>query len=142
MQGGANATGSSTDERIEAFLQDVLRNEGANSNEIREDTRFHLAEYERMFREAELDEPEKTRASTPSSGGGSTGALATSALRGVAEQPRGRSLQLMAGHHGVVSGGARFHLRGPHDRSRPNRGHHCGQHACIHRDRRAGERRS
>jgi hypothetical protein len=51
-----------TDERIELFLREVLRIEGANSNEIREDTRFYLAEYERMFREAELDEPEKTQA--------------------------------------------------------------------------------
>jgi len=51
-----------TDERIEAFLQEVLSNEGVNSNRIREDTRIYLAEYERMFREAELDEPEKTRA--------------------------------------------------------------------------------
>jgi hypothetical protein len=52
-----------TDERIEAFLQDVLRNEGgANSNEIREDTRFYLAECEKMFSDAELDEPEKTQA--------------------------------------------------------------------------------
>jgi hypothetical protein len=51
-----------TDERIEAFLQEVLSNEGVNSNEIREATRIYLAEYERMFRDAELDEPEKTQA--------------------------------------------------------------------------------
>jgi hypothetical protein len=51
-----------TDERIEAFLRDVLSNEGANPNEIREATRIYLAEYERMFRDAKLDEPKKTQA--------------------------------------------------------------------------------
>ena len=51
-----------TDDRIEAFLRAVLSNEGVNSNKIREDTRIYLAEFEEMFRDAELDEPEKTQA--------------------------------------------------------------------------------
>ena len=51
-----------TDDRIEEFLRAVLSNEGVNSNEIREPTRIYLKEFEDMFREAELDEPEKTQA--------------------------------------------------------------------------------
>ena len=51
-----------TDDRIEAFLRAVLSNEGVNSNKIREDTRIYLAEFEEMFRDAELDEPEKPQA--------------------------------------------------------------------------------
>jgi hypothetical protein len=50
------------DERIEAFLRDVLSLEGENSNVVREGVRRHLAEYEKQFRNAETDERMKDRA--------------------------------------------------------------------------------
>jgi CRISPR/Cas system-associated exonuclease Cas4 (RecB family) len=37
------------DDRIEAFLRDVLALEGENSNRIREGVRVHLARYEKEF---------------------------------------------------------------------------------------------
>lgn len=41
------------DERIEAFLRDVLLLEGEDSNVIRESVRQHLAVYEKQFRDHE-----------------------------------------------------------------------------------------
>ena len=43
------------DERIEAFIKDVLGLEGKNSNEVRECVRGYMAEYEKQVRIAETD---------------------------------------------------------------------------------------
>jgi hypothetical protein len=43
------------DERIEAFIKDVLGLEGKNSNEVRECVRCYMAEYEKQVRIAETD---------------------------------------------------------------------------------------
>ena len=51
-----------TDKRVEAFLKDTLGDEGKNPNVIRENTRRHLAVYEQMFRDGELDQRKKDEA--------------------------------------------------------------------------------
>ena len=43
------------DERIEAFMKDVLGLEGENSNVVREGVRRYMAEYEKLVRVAETD---------------------------------------------------------------------------------------
>jgi predicted phage tail protein len=43
------------DERIEAFMKDVLGLEGEKSNEVREAVRRYMAEYEKQVRIAETD---------------------------------------------------------------------------------------
>jgi hypothetical protein len=43
------------DERIEAFMKDVLGLEGENSNAVREGVRRYMAEYEKQVRIAETD---------------------------------------------------------------------------------------
>jgi hypothetical protein len=60
------------DERIEAFVKDILALEGQNSNVVRESVRRHLAVYEAQFRDAEPDA--RKRAQQPN---GSAGCLAT-----------------------------------------------------------------
>jgi hypothetical protein len=50
------------DERIEAFLKDVLALEGEISNLLREGVRRHLAVYEKQFRDAETHKRMKDRA--------------------------------------------------------------------------------
>ena len=50
------------DERIEAFMKDVLRLEGKNSNEVREGVRRYMAEYEKQVRNAETDARKKVPA--------------------------------------------------------------------------------
>ena len=50
------------DERIEAFMKDVLGLEGENSNEVREGVRRYMAEYEKQVRVAETDAPRKVPA--------------------------------------------------------------------------------
>ena len=43
------------DERIEAFMKDVMSLEGENSNVVREGVRRYMAEYEKQVRNAETD---------------------------------------------------------------------------------------
>jgi hypothetical protein len=43
------------DERIEAFMKDVLGLKGENSNAVREGVRRYMAEYEKQVRIAETD---------------------------------------------------------------------------------------
>jgi hypothetical protein len=50
------------DDRIEAFIRDVLNLEGANSNVVREGVRRHLPQYEKLFRDAEPDKRKKDAA--------------------------------------------------------------------------------
>ncbi len=50
------------DDRIEAFLQDVLALEGEISHLVREGVRRHLTIYEKQFREAEPDKRMKDTA--------------------------------------------------------------------------------
>jgi hypothetical protein len=50
------------DDRIEAFIRDVLSLEGENSNMIREGVRRHLAVYEKQFRDEERDVRKKDEA--------------------------------------------------------------------------------
>ena len=50
------------DDRIEAFLKDVLALEGENLNTIREGVRVRLAFYERQFRNSETDKRMKDKA--------------------------------------------------------------------------------
>jgi hypothetical protein len=50
------------DQRIEAFLADVLALEGENANAIREGVRFALADYEQIFRAREVNERMKDKA--------------------------------------------------------------------------------
>ena len=50
------------DERIEAFLKDVLALEGEDSNLVREGVRRHLAVYEKQFRHSETDKRMKDTA--------------------------------------------------------------------------------
>jgi hypothetical protein len=50
------------DERIEAFMRDVLGLEGETSNEVREGVRRYMAKYEKTVRNAETDVPRKVRA--------------------------------------------------------------------------------
>jgi hypothetical protein len=47
------------DERIEAFLLDVLADEGKHFNVVRANTRCYLALYVEMFRARELDDYRK-----------------------------------------------------------------------------------
>jgi hypothetical protein len=54
--------GFQMDDRIEAFIRDILRLEGANSNAVREGVRIHLAQYEKVFRDAEPDKRRKDAA--------------------------------------------------------------------------------
>ena len=51
------------DERIEAFMKDVLSLEGENSNAVREGVRHYMADYEKQVRIAETD----TRKMVPAS---------------------------------------------------------------------------
>jgi len=50
------------DQRIEAFLRDVLALEREERNVARAQTRFHLAVYENLFRDSEIDERQKDAA--------------------------------------------------------------------------------
>ena len=50
------------DDRIEAFLKDILALEGENSNVVRDEVRFHLANCERQFRNAETNKRMKEKA--------------------------------------------------------------------------------
>ena len=50
------------DDRIEAFLREVLNLEGQNPNSVREGMRMSLARYEKQFRDAEPDERMKDEA--------------------------------------------------------------------------------
>jgi hypothetical protein len=50
------------DERIEAFLKDVLALEGDDPSVIREGVRAHLAAYEKLFRDAETKRRVKDQA--------------------------------------------------------------------------------
>ena len=47
------------DERIQAFLLDVLENEGKDSNVVRANTRCYLALYIEMFRAREQEDYQK-----------------------------------------------------------------------------------
>ena len=53
---------SAMDDRVEAFLREVLRLEGETQAQVRENVRFHIAECEKMFRDAEPDERTKDQA--------------------------------------------------------------------------------
>jgi len=50
------------DERVEAFLADVLALEGEEASAIREAARVALADYERVFRAQEVNKRMKERA--------------------------------------------------------------------------------
>jgi hypothetical protein len=50
------------DERIEAFLNDVLRLEGADANTVREGVRAFLAVYEDMVRDGEPERHKRDEA--------------------------------------------------------------------------------
>jgi hypothetical protein len=50
------------DERIEAFVRDVLSLEREERNVVRAQTRFHLAVYEKLFRDSETDDRKKDAA--------------------------------------------------------------------------------
>src|SRR5947209_19134638 len=50
------------DDRIEAFLLDVLEDEGESSKLVRENTRRYLATYEEMFRHEEVYDHKKDEA--------------------------------------------------------------------------------
>jgi len=50
------------DERIEAFLADVLSLEGDEANSVREAVRITLADYEQVFRAHEVNKRMKERA--------------------------------------------------------------------------------
>ena len=50
------------DERIEAFLKDVLALEGEDPSVIREGVRAHLVAYEKLFRDAETKRRMKDQA--------------------------------------------------------------------------------
>jgi hypothetical protein len=50
------------DERIEAFLADVLALEGEEPNAVREAVRIALADYERVFRAQEVNKRMKEKA--------------------------------------------------------------------------------
>jgi hypothetical protein len=50
------------DERIEAFLADVLALEGEDANAIREGVRVTLADYEQIFRVQEVNKRMKDKA--------------------------------------------------------------------------------
>jgi hypothetical protein len=50
------------DERLDAFLNDVLALEGGDSNMIREGVRIHLAVYEKQFWDAEPDKSKRNEA--------------------------------------------------------------------------------
>ena len=50
------------DDRIEAFLNDVLALEGEDSNRVREGVSVHLEVYEKQFRDAEPNKHMKDKA--------------------------------------------------------------------------------
>ncbi|HEY3638903.1 MAG TPA: hypothetical protein VGK90_12205 [Rhizomicrobium sp.] len=50
------------DERIEAFMKDILGLEGENSNVVHEGVRRYMAEYEKQVRVAETDARRKVPA--------------------------------------------------------------------------------
>jgi predicted phage tail protein len=50
------------DERVEAFIKDVLGLESKNSNEVGEGVRRYMAEYEKQVRDAETDVRKKVPA--------------------------------------------------------------------------------
>ena len=50
------------DDRVEAFLREVLALEGKNSIDVRRGVRHHLAGCEKLFRDAEPDEQMKEKA--------------------------------------------------------------------------------
>src|SRR5215471_9181269 len=50
------------DDRVEAFLRDVLALEGENSIDVRRGVRHRLAACEKLFRDAEPDEQMKEKA--------------------------------------------------------------------------------
>jgi hypothetical protein len=50
------------DERIEAFLLDVLEDEGKDPNVVHENARRYLATYAQMFRDQEIEERKKDEA--------------------------------------------------------------------------------
>jgi hypothetical protein len=54
--------GRGMDQRIEAFLLDVLEDEGKNSDIVRENTRRYLAAYEEMFRAEQVQDHKKDEA--------------------------------------------------------------------------------
>jgi hypothetical protein len=54
--------GARMDERIEAFLLDLLEDEGKNSDIVGENTRRYLATYEEMFRAEEVQDHKKDEA--------------------------------------------------------------------------------
>jgi len=54
--------GTPMDERIEAFLADVLALEGEEPNAVREAVRIALADYEQVFRAQEVNKRMKEKA--------------------------------------------------------------------------------
>jgi hypothetical protein len=54
--------GNPMDERIEAFLTDVLSLEGEEANAVREAVRITLTDYEQVFRAQEVNKRMKERA--------------------------------------------------------------------------------
>lgn len=50
------------DERVEAFLADILALEGEDANTIREGVRVALADYEQLFRAQEVNKRMKDKA--------------------------------------------------------------------------------
>jgi hypothetical protein len=50
------------DDRVEAFLREVLALEGKNSIDVRRGVRHHLAECEKLFQDAEADQQMKDKA--------------------------------------------------------------------------------
>ena len=54
--------GRGMDDRVEAFLRDVLALEGENSIDVRRGVRHRLAGCEKLFRDAEPDEQMKEKA--------------------------------------------------------------------------------
>jgi hypothetical protein len=53
------------DERVEAFLADVLALEGETANAIRETVRGALADYEQLFRAQEVNQRMRKKPRTP-----------------------------------------------------------------------------
>jgi hypothetical protein len=50
------------DDRVEAFLREVLALEGKNSIDVRRGVRHHLAECEKLFQDTEADQQMKDKA--------------------------------------------------------------------------------
>jgi hypothetical protein len=50
------------DDRVEAFLREVLALEGENSIDVRRGVRHHLADCEKLFQDAEADQQMKDKA--------------------------------------------------------------------------------